>query len=277
MTGMAVRGMDGERDTVGALGLLFDEDELARRARTTLAAADDGILVIAHGLAPRYRECPVSVRDDDGEALLGSSAGSPVAEAARQRCHAALMLRPVDQHGVGLTLIGRISPVLVGESGDPESNSTGQLSIAFTVERVLASCPRGEPSGSNLSGSNLSGSKLSGSNLSGSNLSGSKQRREISLSSYATAEPDPIAANGHRIARHLTLDHQDQVRALAAQCVGRPVSQIIAAQISQLSRQYLRLWWVDEAGAHPAEVGFPRPAESLIELGNLVREVLRSR
>lgn len=260
--------MDGERDTVTTLGLLFDEDELARRARTTLAAADDGILVIAHGLAPLYRECPVSVRDDDGEALLGSPAASPVAEAARQRCHAALMLRPVDQHGVGLTLIGRISPVRVAESGDLEPDGQGQVSIALTVERVLASCPRSE-----LSGSKLGESK---SKLGESKKTGSPQRREISLSSYATAEPDPIGANAHRVARHLTLDHQDQVRALAAHCVGRPVSQIIAAQISQLSRQHVRLWWMDEAGAHPAEVSFPRSAESLTELGELIREVLRS-
>lgn len=232
-------------------GLLFDETELARRARTTLAGCDEGVLVIATGLVPLYRECVVAVRDDEGEALLSSTGGQPVAAAAQLRAHAALMLSPNGSYGVGLTLMGRIVPSKTGHRGIAGIDDPNRVSIALTVERVLVSCPQ-------------------------LNTTAPQHRQELPLDIYAIAEPDVVAANGWRVARHLTRDHQRQVRMLVAHRRGRPATEIIAAQVSELSRWEMQLWWVDESGAHQDRVRFAHPATNLADLGVLVRGVLSS-
>ncbi|MGI8667700.1 MAG: hypothetical protein ACR2N4_17020 [Jatrophihabitans sp.] len=221
---------------IRATELMFDDAELARRARTTLAGAERGTLMVATGSAARLRECEVQVRDDGGEPVVGSPC--PIV-LAPNRTHAALLLWPNEQYGVGLTLIGRIAPA--GQSPG------GGASFALSVERVLASCPK---------------------------PSFTSSRMQIPLALYAGAEPDAIAANGWRIARHLTEAHQPQVRSLAAGLTGQPVDEVIAAQVSRLGCDRLQLWWVGSAGASVREVAFDRPAGDLADLGRLVRNLL---
>ena len=230
-----------------ATEVLFDEHELARRARTTLAGAERGVLVVANGRATRYRELPVEVADDGGEALVAVPAGGPLDEAVGRRAHAALILEPNEQYGVGLTLIGRLLPAAGPDDDDGPARSYGSL----TVERVLASCPVPE-------------------------RRDSVPRREIPLHSYAAAEPDAIAAHASRIARHLTEDHQDQVRRLAARCAGVPVERMAAAQLSRLAADGTQLWWVDDDGAHRIDAAFDPPARDLAELGLKLRALLAS-
>jgi len=229
-------------EQVTATKLLFDEHELARRARTTLAGAEHGRLVIADGGTTRFRECQVTVTDDGGEAVLGSDALGSVAVAAAHNAHAALMLESNQEFGVGLTLIGRIS--LLSEHNEREP---GKASIALSVERVLTSCPHG---------------------------STGQPRREISLVSYAAAEPDSIAAHGRRIAQHLTEDHQAQVRTLLAHCTRLPVSVIAAAQVSRITAKAIDFWWLDVEGAHEFTIAFDPPAVDLAELGYRIRGLM---
>jgi hypothetical protein len=220
-----------------ASDLMFDQAELACRARTTLAGADCGVLVVAGGRSAGYHERRVAVADDGGEPVLevGNGESAPSAGA-----HAALMLAPNEHFGVGLTLIGRLAI-------RPVRPELAEAQVALTVERVLVSCPQ--------PGSHY-------------------PHREISLDAYAGAEPDPIAANGWRIARHLTESHQQQVRGLAAHCLHRPIDEILAAQLSGLTARRLELWSVDESGAHHNTLNFEHAAGDLTELAFMVRSLL---
>ncbi len=230
---------------VPATSLLFDEFELARRARTTLAGAEFGLLVIADGGSARYRQCQVTVTDDGGEAVLGTPVLGSVAVAATRNAHAALLLESNEEFGVGLTLIGRISLWR-----EPDDREPGQAAVGLSVERVLASCPHGRTG---------------------------QPRREIPLASYAAAEPDSIAAHGRRIAQHLTEHHQDQVRALLAQCTRRPAGLIAAAQVSRLRAEAIEFWWLDGDGAHEFRIAVDPPAADLTELGQRLRGLMELR
>ena len=230
----------------------FDDVELARRARTALAATDRARLVVADGGPSGCVESTVPVHDDSGEAFVMVRRDSADHDAARRRRHAALLIDADPDYGVGVTLVGRLTERRIEpgincgiEPGIEPGMKPGMrlraeppdlVAISLTVDRVLASCPHDRVSVL------------------------TRDRRSIPLDLYALVEPDLVAVVIARLVPHLNQGHTEQVRALAAHASGTAVAEIAGAHVSHLCRESLRLWWVGRSGATEQPFGFPRPA-----------------
>jgi Protein of unknown function (DUF2470) len=242
-----------------ARGVMFDDRQLARRARTTLAGADSGQLLTVGDRGLADTRFAVRVCDDDGEVLIRCEPEGAVTRAARARRLASLVLAPNPTFGVGLTLSGRLSltdgpgiaPLRRGHCAcrakEMASGSTDVV-VALRGDHVSAACPRDHPRGLSIA------------------------QRSVPISLYADAEPDMFAATLPRMIEHLNENHAEQVRRLAAHMTAMPSSRLIAASLTALSAERATVCWVDGSGAHPATLQFARPAHSLEELAATLRE-----
>ena len=98
--------------------------------------------------------------------------------------------------------------------------------------------------------------------------------REVPIAAYADAEPDLFRANIPRVVQHINKHHSDQMRRLAAHTMGVPRSQLAAASLTNLTAERATLCWIDEYGAHPAVLPFPRPAPTLEQLAAALRALV---
>lgn len=239
--------------------VMFNDHQLARRARTTLAGADAGVLLLTGDERSKIVR-PISVRliDDDGDALIRCASGSEVAQAASAHRPAILVLAPNPSFGVRLTLSGRLGPtdgtkgrVVGGRCASCRANrsvsGTPDIVVALRVDHVGAGCPRERPD------------------------SVPSETRTVPTAVYADAEPDLFAANIPRIVHHINENHAEQMRRLAAHTVGVPRRQLAAACLTDLTAEQASLCWLDESGAHPAVLPFARPAPTLEELAAALR------
>jgi len=226
--------------------LILDEQQLARRARTTLAGADAGLLLTGDRPGRPRLAVPVRVFDDGGEALIRCEQSSAVAYAARARRLAALVLAPNPIFGVRLTLSGRLSPA--ERTGVRAADVVvADVVIALSVDAVRVGCPHGHWGRPTAEG------------------------RSVPISLYAMAEPDILAANIPRVIRLVNHEHAEQVRWLAAHATGVPLHRLAAATLTGLSAHGAVLCWIDERGAHHAELPFARPAHTLEDLAATLR------
>jgi len=221
--------------------LVLDDQQLARRARTTLAGADAGLLLTGDRPGRPRLAVPVRVFDDGGEALIRCEQSSAVAFAARARRLAALVLAPNPIFGVRLTLSGRLSPA------ERTGVRAADVVVALSVDAVRVGCPHGHWGRPTAEG------------------------RSVPISLYAMAEPDILAANIPRVIRLVNDEHAEQVRWLAAHATGVPLHRLAAATLTGLSAHGAVLCWIDEHGAHHAELPFARPAHTLEDLAATLR------
>jgi hypothetical protein len=237
---------------------MLNDCQLARRARTTLAGADTGVLLTGDDRGKIVKPISVRVTDDNGNALIQCAIGSAVAQAASAHRVAILVLAPNPSFGVRLTLSGRLSPpdgtngrAVGGRCASCRANRSAatapDIVVAFRVDHVGAACPREHPG------------------------SAQNEERTVPIAVYADAEPDLFAANIPRVVRHINEHHGEQIRRLAAHTVGVPRSQLAAACLTDLTAEQATLCWLDESGAHPAVVPFARPAPTLEELAAALR------
>jgi len=237
---------------------MFNDHQLARRARTTLAGADAGVLLAGDDRGRRDKPIPVRLIDDNGDALIRCAPGSVVAQAARAHRPAILVLAPNPSFGVRLRLSGRLVPtdgtngrVVSGRCPSCRANGSvpgaPDIVVALKVEHVGVACPRERPD------------------------SLTRQERTVPTAVYADAEPDLFAANIPRIVRYVNEHQGEQIRRLAAYAVGVPRSQVAAACLTDLTAGQANLCWLDEFGAHPAVLPFARPAHTLEGLAAALR------
>ena len=225
--------------------VVFDDQQLARRARTTLAGADAGLLLTGDRPGLPRLAVPVRVFDDGGEALIRCERTSAVARAARARRLAALVLAPKPTFGVRLTLSGRLS--LAERTGELAASCAAEVLIALSVDAVRVGCRHGHPA----------------------SPAGEGRVRPVPL--YAMAEPDVLAANIPRVVRLLNQEHAEELRWLAGYATGVPSHRLAAATLTGLSAQAAALCWIDQRGAHHTELPFARPARTLEELAATLR------
>jgi hypothetical protein len=240
----------------------FDDADLARRARTTLAGADVGVLVTGVRTSCTPGSTLVRVLDDDGEALIICRPDDPIARAARARRLANLVLAPTPSAGVRLRLSGRLNSVedAPGESmatshvlahAKDAARSTGDAIVVLRVDRVDAGCPHPHSYA----------------------LGGSEQNVPLPL--YALAQPDLLAANLPRMIAYLNCHHAEQLRWLAADTIGQPLNLVAAASLTALTPSSAALCWIDDVGAHDTERRFLEPATTLEELARTIRTCIR--
>lgn len=241
-----------------ASDVIFSDHQLARRARTTIAGADAGVVLAADERGRMVKPISVRLTDDSGDALIWCASGSAVAQAARAQRPAILVLAPSPSFGVRLRLSGRLSPTDVTSGrvvGDrcPSGRANGSVPgaadivVALTVEHVGVACPRER-----------------------SDCLASEERT-VPTAVYADAEPDLFAANIPRIVRYINEHQGEQIRRLAAYAVGVPRSQLAGACLTNLTAEQASLCWLDMSGAHPAVLPFARPAHTLEELAAALR------
>jgi hypothetical protein len=235
-----------------ARDITFDNRQLARRARTTLAGADVGLLLTGDAGGRIGKAIAVRVFDDDGEALIQCDRDSAIAQAARARRLASLVLAPNPAFGVKLTLSGRLNTndrpdQQLSHSAARVMSGGTDIVVALRVDQVSAACPHTHPQGA------------------------PSEEREVPIAIYADAEPDLFAANIPRVIRHVNSEHAEQVRWLAAHATGVPISRLAAACLTTLTANGATLCWIDESGAHPATLRFDRPARTLEELAATLR------
>jgi hypothetical protein len=234
-----------------AAEVLFDDHQLARRARTTLAGADTGMLLTADHRGRATLTVPVRVFDDGGGALIPCDRDSALAGAAHAQRLASLMLAPNPTFGVRLTLSGRLTPINVGTDADADADAdrtaTRDMLVALRVEQIQAGCPHGQL-----------GLRRA-------------EQRQVPIAIYALAEPDALAANIPRLIAHLNSEHPEQVRWLAVYATGLPLARLVGATLTALTADQAVLCWVDESGAHPAILPFAQPAQGLSDLAATLR------
>lgn len=238
---------------------MFDDDELARRARTTMAGADVGVLLVADGGPAICSETVVSVHDDEGEAVMGvplDTAWLGSITSARAQW-GSLVLKPAQHHGVALTLSGRLHRVdqdaaqaTSGSISDAKVGSIGSVPVAIRVEKVWALCP------------GLAASAAV------------TNAREIPLMRYASAEPDLFAANSRRVMNHLNRCHGEQLRVWVAAHAATTLDEVAGAAITDLTREGLDICRVDSAGAHHTHISFGSPVQTLDQFAHLLRRYL---
>jgi hypothetical protein len=217
-----------------ARDVLFDDRQLARRARTTLAGANAGVLVTGDDRCRIVTALAAGVRDDDGEALIRCNRENALVPAARTRRLASLVLAPNPTFGVRLTLSRRLgladgTAERTAGHGDAlcranrSVSGTTDIVVALRVDHVSAGCPRDHP-----------------------------------LNVLVEERAVPI-------------DLDEQLRWLAAQAIGVPRSRVAAACLTALTAERATLCWVDQSGAHPATLPFARPARTLEDLAATLR------
>jgi len=236
----------------------FDDRELARRSRTTLAGADAGLLFAGVGIGCPPAPSAVQVVDDDGEALVGCRHDSPIARAAQSRCIAALVLAPTPTLGVRLRLSGRLSPIGRGTRQVQAENRllmqarntplpASDMIVVLQVDRVEAGCPYPHPRALAAPG------------------------RLVPLELYAAARPDAFAANVPRMINYLNDHHAERLRWLASDISEVPLDRLAAAHLTALSPTTAGMRWIDETGTHDTTIAFTRPSNTLEELARAIR------
>jgi hypothetical protein len=240
--------------------VMVDDHELARRARTTLAGADAGLLLTSDDQGKNLTPISVRVIDDNGKALIRCPSGSAVAQAASAGRPAILVLAPNPSFGVRLTLSGRLG-LIEGTNGRAVgglcaacragriASGTADIVVGLRVVHVGAACPRERPG------------VLS-------------EARTVPNGVYADAEPDLFAAGIPRLVHHINEHHGELVRRLAAHTVGVPRSQLAAASVTDLTAGQASLCWLDESGAHQAVLPFAQLAPTLKQLAATWRACL---
>ncbi|HSY14831.1 MAG TPA: DUF2470 domain-containing protein [Jatrophihabitantaceae bacterium] len=233
--------------------VLFDDLELARRARTTLAGAEVGLLTTGDDQAGHAHQALVRVVDEDGEALIYCEPGSHVARAARARRLASLDLTPNPTFGVRLTLSGRLCRPASDGVSDAAAAGTqpagpGDLTVVvLRVDQVRAGCPQALPAGPLVAD------------------------HPVPLDLYALARPDLLAAALPRVVRHLNDSHGEQLRRLAAYAAGTSLNRIAAASLDSLTATAATLWRIEADGSHLTRLSFTHPARTVEELATMLR------
>ncbi len=242
---------------VSARDVALDDGDLARRARTTLAGADRGALLLNGPYRLGGNGVPVPVADDEGEPLIVCQRDGALARTARARRLAGLILAPTPEHGVGLTLVGRLLAV---DDMDPAVRDRSYSAarriplkpeahelLTLRVEHVRVTCPHASRLRLTTTGMN------------------------VPLGRYVDAEPDLVAANIPRIRRHLNVDHAEHLRHLAAHAAGITVADVLSASLGSLRADGLTLDVIDTWGMRPRVIRFRRRAESVEELAAMLR------
>ena len=216
-----------------AAEVFYDDTVLARRARTTLAGAESGVMFIGGERWRALSATPVEVADDDGEPVLTWAPTPAVTAAAANGRLVTLILAPNPGFGVRLTMSGRLIPTAAGTEGQ----------AALRVEQVLVGCPH-------------------------DGRSGPTHTRELALTVYALAEPDELAAAIPRTVRHLNTGHEAELRQAAGALCG---SEIASARIDELSATGVTLSWVDSTGGRTVSLPFEPAATTMADVGLALR------
>ncbi len=232
--------------------VLFDDATLGRRARTTLAGADSGVLSLGASSSTN-RPVRVPVIDDDGEPLLLCPPVGPAAHAARMQRLASLDLAPTPTFGVWLTLCGRLrlksAPTrrlraatacpACGHSRFPDR--AYDITVALAVEHVHVRCPHPHEGWTSCPHGGYA----------------------LPIETYATAVPDAMAAQLPRVVRHLNQRHEGFVRRVAGRAGGRGEDELLLAVVRDLHVRGAQICWVDGEGANLTDVPFAAPARAV--------------
>jgi Protein of unknown function (DUF2470) len=233
--------------------LLLDEDRLAQRARTSVAAAEAGRLVLGPLAAAHSCSYRVGVFDDDGEPRLVCRRGAVVDRAATQGRLVTLALDPTAPGELRLRLTGRLTAVNEDAvaAGRTQHRPTAHAAVVWLrVERVTVRCPHPTVGRDAL------------------------RERELSLASYALAEADEFAARLPRLIGHVNRHHPDRMREVAAHHSEVPATRILAAALTGLDAHGARVTWIGTGGAQDVVIRFAEPVDTVEQLALAVRRHL---
>jgi hypothetical protein len=79
-----------------------------------------------------------------------------------------------------------------------------------------------------------------------------------------------------RSVEHATNCHQDELRRAVSTTADTPMVEVVGVTLTNLTAGGVEIRWVDLTGAHRSVVTFPRPAGTMAELGDLLREKLHA-
>jgi hypothetical protein len=224
---------------------MIDDATLARHARAALAETGGGTLHV-HGLGRlEARIDDVLLYDADGRPSFLCEPGSPVSDAAARCRWAVLSISPRghDDLLTSVVLAGRLA--VVG-SEDVEGRTVHV--VALVLDSVIVE--RDDPTEATVT------------------------QREVALSEWTAAAPDPVDQMIGRIVRHTNEAHGAELRAFVAGLRGLPESEIAAAELAGLDETGADLRWLDRRGSHDARVRFARPALGTADLARRLRQTL---
>jgi hypothetical protein len=79
-----------------------------------------------------------------------------------------------------------------------------------------------------------------------------------------------------RSVEHANNCHQDELRRAVATTAETPMVEVVGVTLTNLTAGGVEIRWVDLTGAHRSVVTFPRPAGTMAELGDLLRDRLHA-
>lgn len=215
---------------------MYDVEELAARARTTVATARMITLSIS-GLGPLTTDDPVSLlQADDGVPTFLCEPSSRVCPAAGN----CAVLRAESGSGVAVAMLGRLERI-----GTRTVEGITMELVALRPDSVVVEEP-GAPA----------------------------SRREIPVEAYLEADVDQLLSCAARILAHTNRVHGAQLRAAVARCVGASAGDIAAAELSHLDAHCATIDWIGTEGGDVLVLPFPGPARTAAQLGDRLRAQL---
>lgn len=79
-----------------------------------------------------------------------------------------------------------------------------------------------------------------------------------------------------RSVEHANNCHQDELRRAVATTAETPMKEVVGVTLTDLTAGSVEIRWVDLTGAHRSVISFPRRAENVADLGELLRDQLHA-
>jgi hypothetical protein len=98
----------------------------------------------------------------------------------------------------------------------------------------------------------------------------------VPLGEYGSSDHDLNRGYLQRSVEHANNCHQDELRRAVAGTAETPMKEVVGVTLTNLSAGGVEIRWVDLTGAHSSVVTFPRRAENVAELGDLLRDQLHA-
>jgi len=236
---------------------LPDAHEIAGAARSVLACADSVNLVVDGVADVLEGDAELGMQDRHGTPTFLSPVGSALADAAGRHRSALMSVESAvglpgsPERRDTLTLAGRLE---ARERQECDCCAEVRMLVALDLNFVLlarypaAPTPQGRP----------------------------ETQYRVPLPHFCSPIHDLNRGYLQRSVEHANNCHQDELRRAVSTTAGTPMKEVVGVTLTNLSAGGVEIRWVDLTGAHASVVTFPRPAENVAELGDLLRGELHA-
>lgn len=233
-----------------------DTIHLAGHARS-IVACPSAVSMVIEGEAHRIEEDQdLALTDDGGSPTFVCRPDSPVARAAREQRSALLTVssglgpRGGPERDDTITMAGRLR-----RTGEDHCDCCQEVRHVVILELNFVLLAQPTP---------------------GAATDGPGLQHRIGLTDFRSTAHQLNRGHLQRSIEHANDCHQDELRQAVAIGTGLRPADLVGVRLADLTPSGVEIQWVDVSGAHRNVVAFPRTAQDLDELGDLLRRGLHA-